>query len=70
LAALPGVERNLSLVQRAYEAGELGLDALLLSRDRAYSARGEAIDASAALARARSALLRASGLLPTGEALR
>jgi len=69
-AALPGVERNLSLVQRAYEAGELGLDALLLSRDRAFAARGEAIDAAAALARARSALLRASGLLPTGEALK
>ncbi len=69
-AALPGVERNLSLVQRAYEAGELGLDALLLSRDRAFAARGEAIDAAAALARARSALLRASGLLPTGEVLR
>ncbi|HEX8698927.1 MAG TPA: TolC family protein, partial [Myxococcaceae bacterium] len=69
-AALPGVERNLSLVQRAYEAGELGLDALLLSRDRAFAARGEAIDATAALARARSALLRASGLLPTGEVLK
>jgi len=66
-AALPGVERNLSLVQRAYEAGELSLDALLLARDRAYSARGEAIDAAAALARARAALLRASGRLPTGE---
>ena len=70
VAALPGVERNLSLVQRAYEAGELGLDALLLSRDRAFAARGEAIDAAAALARARSALLRASGLLPTGEVLK
>lgn len=69
-AALPGVERNLSLVQRAYEAGELGLDALLLSRDRAFAARGEAIDAAAAMARARSALLRASGLLPTGEVLK
>jgi cobalt-zinc-cadmium efflux system outer membrane protein len=69
-SALPGVERNVSLVQRAYEAGELGLDALLLARDRANAARGEAIDASAALARARSALLRVSGLLPTGEALR
>jgi cobalt-zinc-cadmium efflux system outer membrane protein len=66
-SALPGVERNLTLVQRAYEAGELGLDALLLARDRAYAARGEAIDAAAALARARSALLRASGHLPTGE---
>jgi len=70
VAALPGVERNLSLVQRAYEAGELGLDALLLSRDRAFAARAEAIDAAAALARARSALLRASGLLPTGEVLK
>jgi cobalt-zinc-cadmium efflux system outer membrane protein len=69
-AALPGVERNLSLIQRAYEAGELGLDALLLSRDRAFAARGEAIDAAAALARARSALLRASGLMPTGEVLK
>jgi cobalt-zinc-cadmium efflux system outer membrane protein len=66
-AALPGVERNLSLVQRAYEAGELNLDALLLARDRAYAARGEAIDAAAALARARAALLRALGRLPTGE---
>jgi len=66
-AALPGIERNLSLVQRAYEAGELSLDALLLARDRAYAARGEAIDAAAALARARAALLRASGRLPTGE---
>ncbi|WP_224243063.1 TolC family protein [Hyalangium gracile] len=66
-AALPGIERNLSLVQRAYEAGELGLDALLLARERAFSARGEAIDAAAALARARAALLRASGRLPTGE---
>lgn len=66
-AALPGIERNLALVQRAYDAGELSLDALLLARDRAYSARGEAIDAVAALARARAALLRASGRLPTGE---
>jgi cobalt-zinc-cadmium efflux system outer membrane protein len=70
VAALPGVERNLLLIQRAYEAGELGLDALLLSRDRAFAARAEAIDAAAALARARSALLRASGLLPTGEVLK
>ncbi|HVG64105.1 MAG TPA: TolC family protein [Hyalangium sp.] len=69
-AALPGVERNLSLVQRAYEAGELSLDALLLTRDRAYAARGEAIDATASLARARAAFLRASGRLPTGEAPR
>jgi cobalt-zinc-cadmium efflux system outer membrane protein len=69
-AALPGVERNMALIQRAYEAGELGLDALLLSRDRAFAARGEAIDATAALVRARSALLRASGLLPTGEVLK
>lgn len=66
-AALPGIERNLVLVQRAYEAGELSLDALLLARDRAYAARGEAIDATAALARARAALLRVSGRLPTGE---
>jgi cobalt-zinc-cadmium efflux system outer membrane protein len=66
-AALPGVERNLSLVQRAYEAGELSLDALLLARDRAYAARGEAIDAAAAFARARAAFLRVSGRLPTGE---
>jgi cobalt-zinc-cadmium efflux system outer membrane protein len=66
-AALPGVERNLALVQRAYEAGELSLDALLLARDRAYAARGEAIDATAALARARAAFLRVSGRLPTGE---
>ncbi len=66
-AALPGVERNLSLVQRAYEAGELSLDALLLARDRAYAARGEAIDAAAELARTRAALLRVSGRLPTGE---
>jgi cobalt-zinc-cadmium efflux system outer membrane protein len=42
----------------------------LLSRDRAFAARAEAIDAAAALARARSALLRASGLLPTGEVLK
>ncbi|MDY7227132.1 TolC family protein [Hyalangium rubrum] len=69
-AVLPGVERNLVLVQRAYEAGQLGLDAFLLARDRAYAARGEAIDASAAHARARSALLEAFGHLPTGEALR
>lgn len=69
-AALPGVERNLSLVQRAYEAGELGLDALLLARDRSLAARAEAIDATAALAQARTALLRASGHLPTGEAAR
>ncbi|WP_276203606.1 TolC family protein [Hyalangium minutum] len=66
-AALPGIERNLTLVQRAYEAGELSLDAVLLARDRAYAARGEAIDATAALARARAALLKASGRLPTGE---
>jgi cobalt-zinc-cadmium efflux system outer membrane protein len=69
-AALPWVERNLSLVQRAYEAGELSLDALLLARDRAYAARGEAIDAAAALARARAAFLRVSGRMPTGEAPR
>ena len=69
-AALPGVERNLSLVQRAYEVGELSLDALLLARDRAYAARGEAIDAAAALAQARAAFLRVSGRLPTGEAPR
>jgi cobalt-zinc-cadmium efflux system outer membrane protein len=69
-AALPGVERNLSLIQRAYEAGELGLDALLLARDRAFAARGEAIDAASALVRARTALLRASGRLPTGGAPR
>ncbi len=66
-AALPGIERNLSLVQRAYEVGEVGLDALLLARDRAYAARGEAIDAVAEFAQARAALLRASGRLPTGE---
>lgn len=69
-AVLPGVERNLSLIQRAYEAGELGLDALLLARDRAYAARGEAIESAAAHSRARAALLRAFGHLPTGEALR
>ncbi|HYH96063.1 TolC family protein [Hyalangium sp.] len=69
-AALPGIERNLSLVQRAYEVGELSLDALLLARDRAHAARGEAVDATAALARARAALLRASNRLPTGEAPR
>ncbi|MBN1206653.1 MAG: TolC family protein [Myxococcaceae bacterium] len=69
-ATLPGAERNLSLVQRAYEAGELGLDALLLARDRAYAARGEAIDAASALVRARAALLHAAGRLPTGGAPR
>ncbi len=69
-AALPGVERNLSLVQRAYELGELGLDALLLARDRAFGARAEAVDAAAAFACARNALLHASGYLPTGEAPR
>lgn len=66
-SALPGVERNLSLVQRAYEAGELSLDALLLARERAYAARVEAIEATAELARARAALLSAAGRLSTGE---
>jgi cobalt-zinc-cadmium efflux system outer membrane protein len=65
-AARPAVERNLELMRRAYEAGELNLDALLLARDRAFSARAEAVDAAAELARARTALLRAEGRLPTG----
>ena len=65
-AAQPAVERNLALVRRAYEAGELDLNALLLARDRAFAARAEAVDAAAALARARTVLLRSEGRLPTG----
>ncbi|MCP3164944.1 TolC family protein [Myxococcus qinghaiensis] len=63
----PSVDRNLELVRRAYEAGQLGLDALLLARDRSFAASADAVDAAAALARARTALLRSVGRLPTGE---
>ncbi|MCP3135765.1 TolC family protein [Pyxidicoccus xibeiensis] len=65
-AARPAIERNLDLVRRAYEGGELGLDALLLARDRAFAARQDAVDAAAERVRARTALLRAEGRMPTG----
>ncbi|MBZ4407607.1 TolC family protein [Myxococcus sp. XM-1-1-1] len=67
MSVRPSVDRNLELVRRAYEAGELGLDALFLARDRAFAAAAEGVDAAAALVRARVALLRSVGRLPTGQ---
>lgn len=65
--ALPRAEENLTGVQRAYGVGQVGLVELLAAKDRAFLTQREYIEARTNHGRAIQELLRAVGLLPTGE---
>jgi cobalt-zinc-cadmium efflux system outer membrane protein len=66
-AALPRADRNLELLGRAYQAGQIALPELLAARDRALAVRRESVEAQASYARAYHDLMRASGRLPTEQ---
>jgi cobalt-zinc-cadmium efflux system outer membrane protein len=61
---LPRVKRNLELVRRAFEAGQLDLLSLLNARDRAQQAQQEYVEAQVEYGRALDELTRATGRLP------
>jgi cobalt-zinc-cadmium efflux system outer membrane protein len=63
-AVLPRVERNLELIRRAFEAGQVDLFSLLNARDRALQTRQEFVEARVEYGRALDALMRATGQLP------
>jgi cobalt-zinc-cadmium efflux system outer membrane protein len=65
--ALPRAEQNLAELEGAYGAGQVGLVELLAAKDRAFLTQREYIEARANHGRAIHELLRAAGLLPTGE---
>ncbi|MFZ5469573.1 MAG: TolC family protein [Myxococcota bacterium] len=64
-ATLPRVERNLTLLEQAYQAGQVDLSELLAAKDRAFATRREHIEALASYGRSVDELLRATGRLPT-----
>lgn len=61
---LPKMKRNLELVRRAFEAGQLDLLSLLNARDRAQQAQQEYVEARVEYGRALDELTRATGRLP------
>jgi cobalt-zinc-cadmium efflux system outer membrane protein len=61
---LPLVRRNLELVRRAFEAGQVDLLSLLNARDRAQQAQQEYVEARVEYGRALDELTRATGRLP------
>jgi cobalt-zinc-cadmium efflux system outer membrane protein len=65
--ASPKVARNLALLQKGYQGGEVDLSTLLTARDRSLATQREAIDAQVNLVRALIELRRATGLLPDGR---
>ncbi|XXF75169.1 TolC family protein [Myxococcaceae bacterium GXIMD 01537] len=65
-AAVPLARRNLELVGRAFEAGQVELLLLLSARDRAQQAQRDYVEARAAHGRALDELAWATGQLPKG----
>jgi cobalt-zinc-cadmium efflux system outer membrane protein len=63
-AALPKVERNLELIRKSFEAGQVDLLELLNTRDRSQQARQEYVEARVEYVRALDELMRATGQLP------
>ncbi len=63
-ATLPRVDRNLDLLTRAFEAGQIDAPALLSARDRSFRTRLDYLDAQRGYAVARVALARALGRDP------
>ncbi|HZS41471.1 MAG TPA: TolC family protein [Polyangia bacterium] len=66
-AALPRAERNLELLGRAYQAGQISLAELIAAKDRALAVRRETVETQVAYARAYHELMRATGRLPTEQ---
>jgi cobalt-zinc-cadmium efflux system outer membrane protein len=64
-SALPRVERNLDLLDKAFRGGEVALSDLLAARDRVMSASREHIEARATYARAIDELMRATAATRT-----
>lgn len=63
--AVPKVERNLALLEKAYASGQVSLPELLAAKDRAFATRREIVEAQASLARAFHELRRAVGEGPS-----
>ncbi len=63
-AALPKIDRNLELIRKGFEAGQVDLLELLNTRDRAQRARQEYVEARVEYVRALDELMRATGQLP------
>jgi outer membrane protein TolC len=63
--AVPKVERNLVLLEKAYASGQVSLPELLAAKDRAFATRREIVEAQASLARAFHELRRAVGEAPS-----
>jgi cobalt-zinc-cadmium efflux system outer membrane protein len=63
-AALPKVDRNLELIRKGFEAGQVDLLELLNTRDRAQRTRQEYVETRVEYMRALDELMRATGQLP------